>query len=77
MLRFSLPGKGIRRVRLEILDVRGRRVRTLVDEERAPGLHHVRWDGRDGAGRRVASGVYLVILEADGARRSRKILLLR
>jgi hypothetical protein len=45
-------------VRLSIFDIRGRRVRELVDQHQAPGLHAVVWDGRDGQGRQAASGVY-------------------
>jgi hypothetical protein len=68
-LRFTLPRTG--RVGLEIVDVRGRRVRTLLDEVRPAGDHAVRWQGRDGAGRPVASGVYQALLRVDGERRQR------
>ena len=49
---------------IEILDVRGRRVRLL---ELEPGAQDIRWDGHDSAGRIAASGVYLarVVGEAD------------
>lgn len=53
--------------RLEILDVRGRRVATLVDAALGAGRHTRVWNGRDDAGRPVASGVYVARLEV-GAR---------
>jgi len=62
---FAVPaaanGDGIAApaVRLEIFNALGQRVRTLVDDERAAGFYRVNWDGRDGAGRDVASGLYL------------------
>lgn len=77
LLRYSLPAGGPYRVRLTIHDVRGRRVRSLVDALRPSGMHRVRWDGRDDGRRRVASGIYLVVLEVEGRRQSRKILLLK
>jgi hypothetical protein len=51
--------------RLAMFDMTGRLVRTLVSGHRDAGSHRVTWDGRDEAGRRVASGVYLARLHAD------------
>jgi len=55
------------RVLLEILDVRGRRVSTLVDGRVGSGAHAAAWDGRDLAGRAQASGVYFCRLTLKGA----------
>ncbi|MFQ5600395.1 MAG: carbohydrate binding domain-containing protein [Candidatus Krumholzibacteriia bacterium] len=63
-------------VRLEVYDVAGRRVRSLVDERRDPGSHTVVWDGKDSNGRRVASGAYLCSLETGSARDAVKLVLL-
>ena len=70
---FALPEPG--RVRLEVFDVGGRRVRTLVDAERPAGEHRVDWDGRDARGRRVSSGVYFYKLDAGSTARVRKMVL--
>ena len=56
-IAFSVPTSA--KVSLRVYDVRGRLVRTLVDEVRGPGRHVVDWDGRDDAGVQAASGVYL------------------
>jgi hypothetical protein len=77
VLRFTLPAGDPRPVRLEIRDMRGRRVRSLVDGQLASGVHVLRWNGRDDGGRQVASGVYLVVLDVERERLTRKILLLR
>ena len=45
---------------MHVFDVRGRRVRSLLDEDLAAGHHTVIWDGLDGGGRPTASGVYFV-----------------
>lgn len=66
-IRFALPAGGIGRTRLQVIDLKGRVVRTLVDGRLPPGRHEVEWRGRDDDDREVASGVYLYRLEADGA----------
>lgn len=58
-LRFQLAAAG--RVRLEIFDLQGRRVASLVDEDRAAGTHAVTLEGRS-----LVPGVYHVRLEAHG-----------
>ena len=45
--------------------------------ERPIGVYSVRWDGRDGAGRPLASGLYIYQLRAGGREQTRKLLLLR
>ena len=59
---FDLPAPG--RVVLEVFDVRGRRIRGLVDAELPAGPHSVLWDGRDDGGRVMPSGVYFSRLRA-------------
>jgi hypothetical protein len=63
-------------VRLEVFDVRGRRVRALVDGRRPAGVHVVRWDRRDDRGRTAAVGVYIVRLVAGGVMRTQRLALL-
>jgi flagellar hook assembly protein FlgD len=53
--------------RLDLYDVRGARVRTLVERAAEPGRFVVTWDGRNGDGRSVAAGVYLYRLTAGRA----------
>ncbi len=64
--------------RLEIFDLKGRRVRTLLSgAELPPGHHAVTWLGRDDEGREAASGVYMLRLRADGVVQERKVTLAR
>jgi hypothetical protein len=74
-LRFAIPQAG--RVRLAIYDVTGRLVRTLVDQVLQAGWHPMTWTHTDSRGARVASGVYMVRLEAAGEVRTRKMVLAR
>ncbi len=63
--------------RLAVYDLRGRKVRELAGGELAGGEHRCVWDGRDGAGRPVSSGVYLLKLEAGSYRDVRKLMLVK
>jgi hypothetical protein len=75
VISYSLPAPGP--VRLDVYDVRGRLVRTLVDEVRPEGRHHVAWNGRATDGAALPNGVYFYRLRAAGAAESRKLVLLR
>ncbi|MBE0565189.1 MAG: proprotein convertase P-domain-containing protein [Krumholzibacteria bacterium] len=74
-IRFDLPRPG--HVRLDVFDVAGRLVRTLVDEYREGAVHAETWDGTDNSGRRAASGVYYCRVVADGNAATAKMLLLK
>ncbi|RLC30887.1 MAG: hypothetical protein DRH37_04330 [Deltaproteobacteria bacterium] len=74
-VKFALARAGV--VRLDVFDLRGARVRTLVDEPMEAGMHEIAWDGRNEAGTRVASGVYVVKLESGILRQTASLVLLQ
>ncbi len=74
-ISFQLPQASY--VAVKIFNVVGAEIRTLVDEQREAGYHHVRWDGKDKNGKLVASGVYLCQLRAGSFSQVRKMSLLR
>jgi hypothetical protein len=75
-IEFSLRSPG--HVKLTIYNVRGQRVRALLDEPRTAGLHKdVQWDGRSDVGTAVASGIYFYRLVADDFTDIRKMVLLK
>jgi len=61
-VRFTLPAAG--EARLELLDVMGRQVRTLVAGVLPAGPHERTWDGRDERGHPAPAGLYFVRLRA-------------
>jgi hypothetical protein len=69
-VRFTTPSAGS--VHLAVYDLLGRRVALLADGPHAAGTHPVLWQTTD-----LASGVYVLRLEADGAVRTRRITLVR
>jgi hypothetical protein len=64
-------------VSLRVFHVGGSLMRTLVNGWREPGVYSEIWDGRDETGEQLASGVYLLRLEAGDFVATRKIVLLR
>ncbi|MFN8176898.1 MAG: T9SS type A sorting domain-containing protein [bacterium] len=72
---FRLSARGA--VRIDVRDVLGRQVVTLLDQALEGGDHSAEWDGRDERGARVAAGVYFVRLDVDGRVESRRVVRLR
>jgi hypothetical protein len=64
-------------VELAIYSVDGRRVRSLVDDVRAPGQYSLLWDGRDADGHTVAAGLYYVRFVAGQNRFTHPVVYLR
>jgi hypothetical protein len=63
--------------KLEIYNVRGQRVRTLVNDHLPAGVHFIHWDSRDMYGQSVAAGIYFYRLQAGPRTLTRKMLLLK
>lgn len=74
-IAFDMATAG--RVRLEVYDLAGRRVSTVFVGRLEAGSHRLAWDGRDAAGRDLASGTYLARLESGHGLRTGKVSLVR
>ena len=75
VIRYDLPERSV--VRLEIFDIEGRLVRTLVHAVRPAGRHSVAWSGCDERGRAVGPGLFFIRMKAGGLAATGKILLMR
>jgi flagellar hook assembly protein FlgD len=64
-------------VTLTIHDVRGRVIRSLVEEAQSPGAHTVQWDGRDESGKPVPPSVYYARLSCEEGTRTTRIAVIR
>jgi flagellar hook assembly protein FlgD len=64
-------------VTIKIYEVGGRLVRTLVDGMMNAGSHGAAWDGRNGRGAAVASGIYFYKMETKDFSQTRKMVVLR
>ncbi len=74
-IRFALAEPGP--VRLEVFDLMGRRLVSLIAADLEAGIHTARWNGRDGADRPVASGTYFYRLTTSDTRSTGKMLLIK
>ncbi len=74
-LQFALPAST--RVRVEVYDVTGRLVSTLVDGSLPAGVNRIVWDGSDDRGAPAASGIYFCRAQAGEWHEARKVVLLR
>ena len=74
VIPYQLPAP--MHVRLEVFNLLGQRIATLVDGEQPAGFHTAVWDATDAAGQGVAAGVYLYRLSGDEAKITRRMLLI-
>ncbi len=70
-LSFQLPAET--GVRIEIHDVSGRLIRTVLDQTVSAGEHVATWDGRNDAGNNVGAGVYLCTFRAGDFQQTQKL----
>ena len=75
IIRYQLPESGL--VRLHILDLKGRLIKTLIQGFQSNGDYSVAWDGLDMSGHNVSAGIYFVKLQQGSVSKTHKILLLK
>ncbi len=73
IIPYQLPTSA--HVRLEVFNLLGQRLATLVDAERSAGVHTTEWDATDATGRAVGAGVYIYRLSSGGMTESRRMVL--
>jgi len=72
-IRYSLSAQG--KVSLLIHDITGRLVNTLLNEDKAPGIYTINWQGKDAQNRRLSAGVYFYTLKTQDYTKTNKIVL--
>lgn len=75
VINYAVPKKST--VAIEIFNILGQKIKTLVEGERTAGYHSVLWDGKNESGKEVGSGIYLYRLKAGQFTQSKKMLLLK
>ncbi|GAB4334551.1 MAG: hypothetical protein Kow0037_13330 [Calditrichia bacterium] len=75
VIEFRVPDNG--QVELNIYNIMGQKIRTLVKGYRQAGTYHVLWDGRDDQGNLAATGVYLYQLRGKNAFITKKMMLIK
>jgi len=74
-IEYDIPdGTEFTKMVIQVFNVLGQRVKTLIAEDQQPGRYSVRWDGTDQFGKTVSSGVYFYRLISKSHVGSRKML---
>jgi hypothetical protein len=74
-LAFHMSKQG--HIRLDVYDVTGKKLMTLVDGCQARGDHRITWNGKDSQGRKLAAGIYFLTLTAADVTETRKMVLVQ
>ena len=74
-ISFALKSNG--EVNLEIFNLKGQKIKTLVDRSLNEGDHTINWNGTDETNRKVSSGMYFYKLTFDGQTNSKKMIMLK
>ncbi len=64
-------------VKIQIFNILGQKIKTLVDEEKAPGYYRISWNGKNDFGVSMNSGIYFIKLSADNFTDIKKMTLLK
>lgn len=72
---FSLKEQG--HVELEIYNIKGQKVKSLIDRKLEAGKHSIVWDGKDSNNNKVSSGIYLYRMKNGKVTKSKKMILLK
>ena len=56
VIKYNLPGNG--KISINIYDIIGRKITTLLSEEQSVGEHYILWNGKNNLGYDIASGIY-------------------
>ena len=74
-IEFDLPDD--QRATLEVFNILGERVTSLIDDDMNAGTYRIIWEGRDDFGREMPSGIYLYRLKAGDTTISKRMIMLK
>ncbi len=74
-IEYSVPEKG--NVRIDIYNILGQRVNSLVNSEHSKGTHTIQWDGKDSDNNTLSSGIYFYKVSQNGKSVTKKIVMMK
>jgi hypothetical protein len=74
-IEFQVPNQSL--IKLEIYNILGQKIRTLINQEKYPGNYSVSWDGENDFGDSVNSGIYFIKFSSDNFSDTKKMTLLK
>ncbi len=72
-IKFSIPQPAL--ITIEIYNVLGQKIRSLINTELFPGIHQIEWDGTDDQGLKVSTGTYLLMMNSKDFAQTRKMMM--
>ena len=75
MIQFNMPESG--HVNIDVYNVRGQLIRSLVSDYIEKGVHNIEWNGTDDFGRTVSSGIYFYVMKTNEYQAARSMLLMK
>jgi len=76
-ISFDITSETTKSTELTIYNLKGQKVKQLVNERLSAGSYSYRWNGRDDNNKSAASGMYFYKLQVDGKQKTKKMLLLK
>ncbi len=76
-ISFDLKSVNYENIELAIYNLKGQKVKQLINERLFAGSHSYRWNGNDDNNKPIASGVYFYKLQVEGNQKTKKMLLLK
>jgi len=73
-IKYALPEESY--VLIEVYNILGKKITTILDTEMQEGYHIVKWDGRNSTGQKVSAGIYLVRMKVGSFEKTQKMMLL-
>ena len=74
-IRFEVPKEAM--VTIDIFNIRGQRVKRLINDNLSAGIHQVVWTGHDENGNTMSSGIYFYRMQSDSFVETRRMLLIK
>jgi hypothetical protein len=74
-IEYQVPNQSY--IKLEIYDILGQKIRTLINEEKNPGNFSINWNGKNDFGNSVNSGIYFIKFSSDSFSDTKKMTLLK
>lgn len=74
-IQYELPNNG--KVKVSIFDLKGRLVKTLLEQSQQIGVHKIIWDGKNKSGVKASSGFYIYSVRFENSIFSKKMILLK
>lgn len=65
------------KIQLEIFNIRGEKVKTLVNEFQNAGSYRIQWDGTNSNGSKLSSGIYFYTIKSGGEVSTKKMILIK